>query len=481
MKIKTIHSSFFWGTLLATLLAGCAPVGPNYQPPAVQLSENWQEQADVVTKQALESDKLSRWWQQLEDPVLDDLIIQAFDNNLDLEAAKSRVRAARARYGMSDASFFPVIDNNTGFQQQRKSGEVYSSHSTSELYKIGFDAAWELDLFGGVRRSVEAAQADVKGEEAGLLNVLVSLSAEVAGAYMELRSYQTRYDLAVKNQKLQQESYELTASRYDAGLTDDHSVEQAKYNLARTSSVLPDLQYGISASKNRISLLLGKQPGHVDAMVGSVVSLPVTNIKLAVGVPAEALRQRPDIQKAEQQLVAQTARVGVATAELYPKFKLIGSIGLESLEISRLFSGQSDAWSWGPAISWRIFDGGRIRNGIKVESELQRQALLNYESTLLTALMEVENAISKYSRMQYKIEELEKAVAASGKSEEFAMSKYIAGLAPYSIVIEAQHDLFVLEDQLADSRGQTVIDLVALYKALGGGWQSYALLKESEE
>ena len=383
------------------------------------------------------------------------------------------MREARAQRGISQADLFPTLDASGGASRKRTSASTYSG-AEYNLYSGGFDAGWEIDVFGGLRRSVEAAQADLEASEADLRDVLVSLTAEVGLNFLEARTYQTRLNVALDNLRAQKETFDLIKSRFDAGLSDELALQQARYNLEDTRSQIPKLRTGLSEALNRLAVLLGKQPGAVHSLLDPAQPVPVAPPTVAVGVPAEMLRRRPDIRKAERQLAAQSARIGVATAELYPKFSLAGSIGQEATNSGVLFKSANAYWSLGPSFSWRIFDAGSIRRNIEVQDARQEQYLFAYEAAVLSALSEVENAITSFVQEQLRRDRLAAAVDAAQKAEQLARAKYQAGLVDFSNVLDAQRSLFSYQDQLATSAGTVTSDLITLYKALGGGWQSLA-------
>jgi len=458
--------------LVILILTGCATVGPDYVPPKKSVSKDWHTQLKGgLTTGEMDPQTLAAWWTTLNDPELSSLIDRAVFGNLDLKKALARVREARARRGIAKADFFPTLDA-TGSATWSRSNKDTGSGKTSDLFAVSFDAGWELDIFGGVRRSVEAAEADLRASHEDLRDVLVSLLAEVALNYVEVRTFQTRLTVAEANLEAQNETYQLTLWRYQAGLSDELAVQQARYNLENTRSQIPTLRTGLGEAMNRIAVLLGEQPGKVHGELEKRESIPVTPFKVALGVPAEVLRHRPDIRKAERQLAAQTARIGVATADLYPKFTLSGSIGLEALSLSNPSSTGSWTLSGGPRITWAIFKAGAIRQNIEVQSALQEQYLIAYEAAVLSALEEVENALVAYAEGQQRRQSLSEATQAAQKAVELAQHKYQAGLTDFSNVLDAQRSFLSFQDQLAESDGTVTSNLVRLYKALGGGWTS---------
>ncbi len=456
------------------LLAGCATLGPDYVPPEVSAPAQWSAQLEGgLTSERIDTQALAKWWWTLNDPTLTSLVERAIEGNLDLREARARVREARARRGISEADRFPSIDA-TGSARLTRSSEEAGSGTERDLYAVGFDASWELDLFGGIQRSIEAAEADLEASEEHLRDVLVTLVAEVALNYVEVRSFQARLSTAEANRNAQEETYKLVRSRFEAGLTSYLDVEQAKANLENTRSQIPTLQIGLEQAKNRLAVLLGENPGSVHDELSGRQSIPVTPLEIALGVPADVLRSRPDVRRAERELAAQTARIGVATAELYPKFTLPGSIGLEALSLGKLFSTGARFHGIGPSATWTIFDAGRIRRNIEVQNALQEKALIEYEAAILTALEDVENALVAYTKEQVRRHSLMEASQASQRAVDLARCQYLSGLTDFQSVLDAQRSLLSLKGQLAESEGEVTSNLIMLYKALGGGWTSLA-------
>ena len=450
--------------------AGCAAVGQDYVRPDMAVSESWNTGLmGGLSNSGTEPRELANWWMSLKDPELTGLIERACRNNLDLKAAVARLREARASRSAVRSDLFPTLDASGSATRSKSSGDTGEA-SAKTMYSTGLDAGWEIDFFGGVRRSVEAADADIQAAQEGLNDVLVSLSAEVAVNYIEMRTSQTRFDVAQANLKAQQETYELTRSRFLTGLDDELSVAQALANLESTRARIPALNISIEESKNRIAVLLGEQSGSVREELGDHRPIPVSSPEVAVGVPADVLRRRPDVRQAERELAARSARVGAAFSDLYPKFTLNGAIGYGALSASDLITAGSRTWSYGPKITLPIFNAGSIRANIEVASARQEQALINYEAKVLAALEEVENALVAYVQEQLRQESLSRAASAARQSVELAENKYQAGLVDFNTVLDAQRSLFSYQDQLAVSEGAGTTNLVALYKALGGGW-----------
>ena len=390
-----------------------------------------------------------------------------------LRQAEARVREARARRGLASANRFPTLAL-TGSANRSRVGARGGLGGISELYALGFDASWELDLFGGQRRALEAADARVQSSEADVGDVLVSLAAETALNYLELRSGQARLQVAEASLVNQRESYDLARWREAAGLATRLDVEQAATSLAQTQAQLPALRTGVEQAGNRLALLLGSQPGAVADRVANQRAIPhaaphAANA-LVIGIPAQTLQRRPDVRRAERELAAQTAQVGVATAAGYPSLSLIGSIGLESLASSTLLQASSRTFNGGGSGAWTLFDAGRVRRNIEIETAVQEQALGLYEATVLAALQEVEDALVAYAGEQHRQSALATANASAASALALAQDQYAAGLTDFQSVLDTQRSLQTIQDQLASSEAAVSSNLVRLYKALGGGW-----------
>jgi NodT family efflux transporter outer membrane factor (OMF) lipoprotein len=446
-------------------------VGPNYVPPKTAAPAAWHTPLQAgLTQGEIDLHSLATWWTSLKDPQLSSLMERAAAGNLDLKKAKARVREARARRTIARAGRLPTVDAG-GSATWGRSGLLEHASRGSESYGANLDAGWELDFFGGTRRSIEAAQATLQSTEEDLHDVLVSLLAETALNYVDVRTFQARLASAESSLASQEETYQLTVWRCQAGLDDDLAIQQARYNLENTRSQMPSLRTGLEEAMNRIAVLLGDAPGGVQKELAKPAPLPVPPSTLAVGVPGEALRRRPDIRKAERQLAAQTAEVGVATADLYPKLTLNGSIGLETLSLVHASSSATWTASGGPALSWPLFRAN-LRANIEVQSALQEQYLVQYEATVLAALEEVENALVAYAQELQRRDSLEEATRAAQAAAGFARQKYQAGLIDFSTVLDAERSVLSFQDQLNQSSGTVTSNVIRLYKALGGGWDS---------
>jgi len=458
--------------LLFTILTSCTTVGPDYEKPEVETPTEWTGELEGDLSAAeLEPTVLSQWWKTLGDAQLNSLVDRAIEANLDLRTAKSKIREARAQRVIAGASRFPTIDAGVAASRSRSS-ENTGSGSTSELYSSSFDASWELDVFGGQRREREAADAVLQAAQESRRDVLVTVLSEVALNYVELRTFQSQLAVANKNLRIQEETLEIVQAQFDAGGVTKLDLDRAVVNVSNTRSEIPNLNQNISKAKNRLALLLGQAPGSINAELDLPQTLPTPAIQVAVGVPAETLRRRPDVRQAERQLAAETARVGVKTADLYPKFTLGGSIGLEALSSGNLFEAASKVFTLGTGIKWNIFDSGRIRQRIKVQNAVQEQAMINYESRILSALEDVENAITAYTQEQLRYQSLHESAIAAQSAADIAKARYESGATNFLTVLDAERELLTAQDRRAASEGAIVSNLIRLYKSLGGGWEN---------
>jgi multidrug efflux system outer membrane protein len=460
---------FLAGWLIFFLVSGCVAVGPDYERPEFSIPEMWREVPDP----ALVPDRIvSRsWWTVFDDPLLARLIAEADRDNLDLLRAVARVREARAHLGVARGEYFPEADARGRVSRQRESENVLRTDgSTETFYGVGLDAAWEIDLFGRISRQVEAARAEYQASEEDRGDVLVSLYAEVARTYFNIRTFQARLAAADGNIQSQQEILRLTRSRFRNGLATGLDVAQAEQVLAATQAEVPPLRISLTQAINTMGVLLGKTPGTLFEELSRPGPIPIPPEQIAVGVPANLLRQRPDIRRAERLLAAQTARIGVATADLYPRLSLSGTFAFESFDAGDLFQGASKTFGFGPSVRWLLFDGGRVRSQIQVQDALAEQALYQYEQSVLTALNEAENALTEYLEQRHRLAALERSVEAARRSLRLATRLYKDGLVDFQNVLDAQRVVFDNESQLAAARGNTVINLVQIYRTLGGGW-----------
>jgi NodT family efflux transporter outer membrane factor (OMF) lipoprotein len=366
----------------------------------------------------------------------------------------------------------------TGLARASGTGSEAGLAGTAQSYGLSLDASWELDIFGGVRSAVDAATATAEARDADVQDVVVSLAAEVALDYIEIRSLQRRVAIAQSNVELQRQTLDLTRFRAQAGLATDLDVQQALSNVESTLAQISALEGQAGQSIHALAVLLGRPPAELNAEFATAAPIPEPPLNVAVGVPAEALRRRPDVRSAERLVAAQFSQVNVARAELYASFRLAGSIGLESLSIARLLLPGATFWSGSPSATTRVFNRQQLRENVGVQSERQRQAATAYESRVLTALQEVEDALIALTQEQVRREHLAAAASAAEQAADLSLQLYTAGLRDFRDVLDAQRSLLTLQDSLASSGAAVSSDLVRLYKALGGGWSASAMLPD---
>lgn len=465
-------SAFTPGRRLAVLcvlaLSACASVGPDYREPPLTSYPGWKNALEENSGAPASPKLLSRWWQQFEDPTLNALLSTALADSTDLRSAMARLVEARARRGLSEAAQMPAVDASATARNQvtRPNDKTITSRS----YAASADLTWEVDLFGGKRRAVEAAKADVGAVQANLYAARVSLVAAVTSAYIDLRTAENRLAVLQATLASRDETDQITRWREQAGLTSTLDVAQSKSSLEQARAALPSVERSISEARNQLALLAGKTPGAVDDLLGSPRPLPDFAFALGLGIPAKTLQQRPDIRAAERQLAAASARVGEAEAARYPKLVLSGSIGADSLSAGDLFRPEAVLASVAGGLSAPIFDAGRIRQTIAIQSALQEQALITWQATVLTALNEVENALVAWRTTNTRLASLNMATTAANEAEQLASQRYQAGLIDLSILLDTQRTLLSLQDQQTTAQGERAKALVNLYKALGGGW-----------
>jgi multidrug efflux system outer membrane protein len=463
--------------LALIFLQGCFGIGPklgpDYTPPNLEMQDAWHQE---ITKGLADGKaNLKTWWTVFNDPVLNRLIERAGKGNLELRVAYARIKEACANRGIAVGERFPDL-NATGDARRIRSPHTFfppttQGHRTDDFFKFGGEGSWEIDFWGRIDRSIESADASLEASMEDYRDVLVVLYAEVSNNYVEVRALQDRIMYVRGNIETQRKSLQLTTDRFDAGLAPDLDVQQAELNLAKTESTLPTLQIQLVQTINRLGVLLGEHPGTLHEELAKSAYIPKPLEKITVGLPVELLRQRPDIRQAERKLAAQTALIGVAKAELYPSFSLVGTFEMAANDFSDAVSySKSRMHSYGPSVSWNIFDGGRVRNRIRVEDARTEQALNRYEQTVLTALEDVENAVVSYNQEETRREALERSVMAARKSTELVKTLYINGLTDFQNVQEMERFQFEQEDQFAESEGKVIQNLIRIYRSLGGGW-----------
>ena len=450
-----------------SLLAAACAVGPRYSSPAprpVALIN-----ADSVTASTPPVEAV--WWRNFQDPVLDGLVSRALTGNLDLKAAGDRVRSARALFADARLDRYPRITSDASYARSDEQAVGFTKNPVNiESADIGFDAAWEIDLFGRVRHGVEAAAADAEAAAADARDAQVTVAAEVVRNYFELRGAQARQAVAEANAQSQRETLRLTQIQVDVGRGDPVDVQSARARLAATEATIPVLITQQAQASYRLAVLAGERPGSLDAELRTPTALPPMVKPLPVGDVTDFLRRRPDVQAAEHRLAAQTARVGVATADLFPRVKVTGFIGLLSGDVSSLFTSAGKAWSVSPAVSWPALDLGGARARLRAQQAQGDASLAAYDQTVLRAIEDLESALVAYRQQQSQIARLTDQVDASRRAADLARVRYQEGDIDFLRVLEADRTRLEAEDALTVAETAADTDVVAVYKALGGGW-----------
>jgi NodT family efflux transporter outer membrane factor (OMF) lipoprotein len=448
-------------------LNACTSVGTDYRPPVVEVPTDWRESTQRAF--TAEARSLTEWWRQLNDPVLDGLVVRALQSGPDLREAVARLREARARRGIAGAEQFPALGSGAAYQRRGESEHIAAGAfaGDSTVYTTGLDASWELDLWGRVRRLVEAADADFAAGIEDTREVALLLSAETAANYVELRSFQRRAGIAHTNVRLQEQTLEIVRARFDAGLVGERDVAQALTNVDVTRSRVPALAAGARAAENRLAVLLGLAPGQLADELEYVRPIPIPPSHAAVGLPADLVRNRPDVRRAERTLAAEHARIGVAKGDLYPRLALSGNLGLAADDASDLFRRSSNVFGFGPSVRWSLFEGGRLRGRVAAQEARAERAFVRWERTVLSALEETETAMSRMVREQARRELLSKAAAQARRAAELAQFEYNEGLTDFQAVLDSERALALLEDDLAVANTAIARQFIVIQKALG--------------
>lgn len=484
-----------WPILLfAMLLSGCIKVGPDYVRPRTAVAPNWMEAQDERVK--TEAAEYHAWWQAFNDPVLNQLIDRAYHDNLTLKIAGVRVLEARAQLGIAVGSLYPQtqqaggsITYNSisgssfqgGFTQAaaQQSGQSTGQRSTIPSFwqdQINVNAAWEIDFWGKFRRAVESADAGLRMSLADYDSALVSLTADAANSYIQIRTLEKRIEIARKNVETQKEGLQIAEARYKGGVTSERDVEQARTQLYNTLATIPNLEAQLRQAKDALSVLIGLPPSDLTSLLEGSSEIPAPPPQVAVGIPADLLRRRPDVRSAELQAVAQSAQIGVAKAELLPAFSLTGSFGFLATDagnakLTDMFSWKSRQGSAGPSFQWNILNYGRITNNVRLQDARFQELLISYQNTVLKAQQQVEDSLAGFLRSQENAEFLAQSASAAKRSLELAFIQYQQGSTDFTTVLNAQQALLTAQDSLASAMGAISTNLVGIYRALGGGWQ----------
>lgn len=464
LKIAALNAAL----IAALVLAGCASVGPDYhkvQPATPQLQ-------GLDAAQETSAQFQAAWWKQFNDPTLDALIQHAAANNLDLRIAVARLHESRALLSNAKSNRWPTIDTNIDYTRSRGQQPGFSDQrSTVSTYQAGFDASWELDLFGGVRRSVEASRGDLGASEAALRDAQVSLLAEVARNYFELRGSQLRLGIARRDIDNQGQTVHLTEVRQKLGAGSEQDVASAKARLAAVQAQLPVLQTAVSASEFRLAVLLGQRPGELDIDLSPKDFKPIA-VSLPIGAAGDVLARRPDIQMAEREYAAATARIGVAKADFFPHITLGGFLGFLSGRSNDFGSPATRAWSLMPSLSWPGLNVQRVRANLHASEARSDAAQANYQRTILVAIEDIDNAVTGFNQQRVRVNHLIEQEAHSRRAAELARVRYQEGETGFLELLDAQRTQLAAEDDLAGAETAINTRAVALYKSLGGGWQA---------
>lgn len=458
-------------------ISGCM-VGPDFHSPRPDAPSGWAgvtraqapQQPSVATAQPAE---LTQWWKQFDDPVLTQLVEDALKTNLDLRLAVAILRQSRAARGIAVAALWPSLSGSAEYQRETVSSiSQGAANPPHNLYQAGFDAAWELDVFGGQRRNVESADANIQASTEGVSLAQVTLAAEVALNYVQLRGYQQQIAVAQKNLKSMQDTALVTRQKAKAGFNCDLDIANADANVATTEATIPVFETSAKQSIYSLSVLLAKPPAYLVEQLTPTGNIPGVPPQIPAGLPSDLLRRRPDIGQAEAQLHAATAQIGVATADLFPKFSLTGTMTWQTNLLNNVWANATRAYSAGPSVTWAIFQGGAIVSNIRVQEALTDQALITYRKTVLGAFQDVENALIAFMKEQEHYKSLKDSVAANTIAVDLSLKLYKEGLLEFLNVLVAQRSLFAAENALVQSNCNITTDLIALYKALGGGWET---------
>lgn len=452
-------------------------VGPDFRRPDVAVSSPWIESADNRVKS--EAGDYRNWWRTFNDPLLDRLIDRAYRENLTLRAAGVRVLEARAQLGIAVGEFFPQTQQASGsLEHVRTSKSSAQSFPPFEFTQdqIALSASWELDFWGKFRRGIQSASAAWLATAADYDNALVSLTADVADAYINIRTLEKRLDIARQNVETQEESLKIAEARFRFGAASQLDVEQAKTQLNDTRAAIPSLEAQLRQQKDALCVLLGMASNDLGDMLEGPAGIPVSPRQVTVGIPADLLRRRPDIRSAEYQAVAQSAQIGVAKADLYPALSLTGNFGFLSSNAGQaglgdLFQWKSRTYQIGPAVQWNILNYGQIRNNVRLQDAKLQEVLLNYQNTVLKAQQDVEDNLAAFLRAQERAFFLAQSVEAARSSLDLALQQYREGIKDFTTVLVAQQSLLSEQDNLASTLGSISVNLVGVFRALGGGWE----------
>jgi len=484
------------------LLSGCMKVGPDYVRPQTSVSPSWPAARDERVK--TEPAEYREWWKAFNDPVLDRVVDQAYRENLTLKIAGVRVLEARAQLGIAVGSLYPQTQQADGSLLYNRTSERSSTAASAQTAggsgglpddkvkprqtnqsniqfgfsqdQIGLNAAWEIDFWGKFRRAIESADAALLAAVADYDSALVTLTADAASSYIQIRTIGKRLEIALRNVETQKESLQIAEARYQGGVTSELDVEQARTALFNTQATVPVLKAQLTQAENALSILLGLPPGNIEDVLDGARDIPAPPPQVAVGIPADLLRRRPDVRSAELQAATQSALIGVAKAELLPAFSLTGSFGFLSTDLGRFSLSDIADWrsrtaSAGPSFQWNILNYGRITNNVRLQDARFQELLISYQNTVLKAQQEVEDSLAGFLSAQENAEYLARSAHSAKSSYDLALIQYQQGIADFTTVLTSQLSLLATQESLANALGSISSNLVGVYRALGGGWQ----------
>jgi NodT family efflux transporter outer membrane factor (OMF) lipoprotein len=456
-----------------TYIANGFKVGPNYCRPAAPVADDWIDADDLRIRH--DSPDTSQWWRVFGDPVLDSLVNAAYQQNLTLREAGFRVLQARAAYAITVGQFFPQSQEMFGGYSRNVASKAnansgFLQDQFFDRWDTGFGLAWELDFWGRFRRAIEAADADLDAQVENYDDVLVTLIADIASTYVDLRVLEQEIALVKGNIALQQQTLTITTARFRGGQTSELDVDQAQSNLSQTQALLPQFEIRHRVANNRLCILLGMPAAELATLIGPG-GIPVAPVEVAVGIPAELLSRRPDIRRAERTVAAQSARVGVATTELYPHISIVGTIGWQSKDLDGLLSPAALQGNTGPGFRWNILNYGRLVNNIRLQDARLQELIVNYQNTVLNAGAEVENGLVTFLESQRRVRYMDQSVVAAQQAVRISLAQYRGGVVDFNRVALLEQNLVQQQDLQAQARGAVADGLIQVYRALGGGWQ----------
>jgi len=474
-----------WLLLLGGLACGCTSlpeyihngfkVGPNYGRPPAPVAREWIDAADVRVRS--EADDLSKWWTVFNDPVLNSLVCSAYQQNLSLRVAGFRVLEARAQMLIDVGNLLPQTQAMTGSytrnalsRETANSNFVTSGKRWFSQWQYGFNLSWELDFWGRFRRAVEADAAALDASVENYDDVLVTLLGDVATNYVNLRTLEGRIKYARANVDLQRKTLEIVQGRFKNGLTSELDVDQARSTLEQTEAAIPELEISLRQTSNQLCILLGIPPEELRQRLGPA-PIPSAPPQVVVGIPADLLRRRPDVRRAERQAAAQSARIGIAEAEFYPHIAINGTMNYEAEHFKDLFREKAFSGTVGPSFQWNILNYGRLLNNVRLQDATFQELVAAYQNTVLSAQQDVENGLVTFLKAQQRTKSQQSSVDDAAKAVQIALAQYNAGTIDLTRVTLLEQNLVQQQDTLAQAQGEIALGLIQAYRALGGGWQ----------